>query len=287
MTIGGLYTGVTPLDMAHAYSTIAHGGELVSGTLASTTCAGGLPVSSNAAYVVSQASWPDGSCPGPLGVTVVTRGVHAKVFYRNQPVYRQVPGFSYYLDQEEQAMMRTVVTEGTGTNAAIPNLWVAGKTGTTSNFADAWFVGFTQALPGLPDGITVAVWVGYQLPKSMKYTYGGKPVYGGTYPADIFKQFVEDAIPITTREAYDRAHHVSQTPLLISTETPVQSVPFSSLPSYGTPSTAAATTGPATGATTPTTQTGTTTPQTGTGTNTPTAPTIPLQTGPGGGAAAP
>ncbi len=34
MTIGGLTVGVTPLDMAHAYETIAHGGERVSGTMA-------------------------------------------------------------------------------------------------------------------------------------------------------------------------------------------------------------------------------------------------------------
>jgi penicillin-binding protein 1A len=290
MTIGGLYTGVTPLDMAHAYSTIAHGGELVSGTLASTQCAGTvtLPMNPNSQEKFGyelQAFWPKYSCPGPLGVTVVTQGAHAKVFYRNQPIYHQVPGFGYSLDQEEQAMMRTVVTEGTGTNAAIPNFWVAGKTGTTSNFEDAWFVGFTQPLPGLPDGITVAVWVGYDTPRPMNYTYGGKPVYGGTYPADIFKQFVEAAIPITTREAYDRAHHVSQTPLLISTETPVQTVPFTALPSYGTPATGT-TTSTGTGTAT-TTQTGTTAPQTGTGTNTPTAPTVPLQTGPGGGAAAP
>ena len=37
MTIGGLSIGVTPLDMAHAYETIAHGGQRVSGTLAKTT----------------------------------------------------------------------------------------------------------------------------------------------------------------------------------------------------------------------------------------------------------
>ncbi len=283
MTIGGLYTGVTTLDMAHAYSTIARGGALASGTLASTSCAGGLPVLKGQHVVISQAHWKDGTCPGPPGISVVTRGRHAKVFVRNEPRYYQVPGFSYYLDQEERTMMRSVVTQGTGGAAALPNLWVAGKTGTTSQFLDAWFVGFTQALPGLPDGITVAVWVGYDTPRSMKYTYGGKPVYGGTYPADIFKKFVEDALPVITKEAYDRAHHISQSSLLASTETPVQLIPISALPNYGTPST------PSTSSTAPTgttTATGTTS-AAGTTTNTPTTPTTPLPTSAGGGAAAP
>ena len=44
---------------------------------------------------------------------------------------------------------------GTGTAAAIPGVDVAGKTGTTSNYVDAWFVGCDA------DSMTVAVWVGY------------------------------------------------------------------------------------------------------------------------------
>jgi penicillin-binding protein 1A len=284
MTIGGLFTGVTPLDMAHAYSTIARGGVLVSGTLASTACAGGNPVPTEKALVVVQTIWRNGTCPGPPGITVVTRGKHAKVFVRNEPAYRQVPGFSYYLDQDEQAMMRSVVTEGTGIAADIPNFVVYGKTGTTSNYEDAWFVGFTQPMPGLPEGITVAVWVGYDTPRPMTTTYGGKPVYGGTYPADIFKAFVEAALPITAREAYDRAHKLSQQPLLASTETPVETVPITALPLYGTPSTPSVGSTTATGATTQTTttQTGATTPTTGANT-----PTTPVPTGPGGGVAAP
>jgi penicillin-binding protein 1A len=306
MTIGGLFTGVTPLDMAHAYSTIAHGGVLVSGTLASATCAGSItlpprptaPLTTAAAtnalvlwkreqfgYQL-QLKWKKDTCPGPTGITVVTTGKDAKTFLRNEPRYYQVPGFTTEMDQTEQAIMRTVVTEGTGTAADIPNFWVAGKTGTTSNYVDAWFVGFTQPMAGLPDGMTVAVWVGYNTPRSMGTLYGGKPVYGGTYPADIFKQFVEDAIQITTREAYDRAHKRSQTPLLTATEAPVSTIPFSSLPAYGTPSsTSTGTTGSTTTTAPTTTQTGTTAPTTGT--NTPTAPAAPVTTSPGGGASAP
>ncbi|HEX2702280.1 MAG TPA: transglycosylase domain-containing protein [Solirubrobacteraceae bacterium] len=288
MTIGGLYTGVTPLDMAHAYSTIARGGALASGSLASNDCAGGNPVSTEKGYVVSQTNWRTGTCPGPPGISEVTNAKGA-VIARDNPSDHQVPGFSYSLDLEEQAMMRTVVTVGTGSAAFIPNFWIAGKTGTTSNYADAWFVGFTQALPGYPNGITVAVWVGYDHPRSMAKTYGGQPVYGGTYPAVIFRYFVDHAISITKQEAYDRSHHLSEAPLLVSTETAIAPVPTSQLPLYGvatgSPTSATSTAGGTTSTTPASTPTGASTPATGT--NTPTAPTAPPTTGAGGGAAAP
>jgi beta-lactam-binding protein with PASTA domain len=66
---------------------------------------------------------------------------------------------------------------------------VAGKTGTTENYGDAWFVGYTPQL-------AVAVWVGY--PDSLKpmlTEYHGQPVAGGTYPALIWKSFMEQALP--------------------------------------------------------------------------------------------
>jgi penicillin-binding protein 1A len=206
MTIGGLYTGVTPLDMAHAYSTIAHGGVLVSGSLASKSCAGAQPLPANPTRAESygnslEVKWKANSCPGPVGISAVTTG-NGKYLIKNQPTYRHVPGFTAFMDQEEQAIMHTVVTEGTGTTADLPNFWIAGKTGTTSNYVDAWFVGFTQPMPGLPDGMTVAVWVGYyKSGKSMATAYGGQPVYGGTYPAVIFHDFIERAISITRQEA--------------------------------------------------------------------------------------
>jgi penicillin-binding protein 1A len=75
---------------------------------------------------------------------------------------------------------------------------VEGKTGTTTNYVDAWFVGFTKTM-------TVAVWVGY--PKgnrSMAHAYGGKPVYGGTYPAIIFRTYVEAALKTIADEQAGR-----------------------------------------------------------------------------------
>ena len=65
---------------------------------------------------------------------------------------------------------------------------VAGKTGTTENYGDAWFVGYTPQL-------VAAVWVGYPdklVP--MLTEFHGKPVAGGTYPALIWKAFMTKAL---------------------------------------------------------------------------------------------
>jgi penicillin-binding protein 1A len=184
------------------------------------------------------------------------------------------------MDDEEVTMMHGVITYGTGQAANVPGLEIAGKTGTTSNYVDAWFVGFDADL-------TVAVWVGYIKPKSMAHDYGGKPVYGGTYPAIIFHDFMEEAIQTLRTEGYDKSHHLSQAPLdgptgatgaTISTVLPVYT-------GGGAPTTTDTT--PTIGTTTPPTPTGG---ATGGATTAPTpnvAPTAPAVTGPGGGAQAP
>ena len=85
-------------------------------------------------------------------------------------------------------LLQGVVTSGTGTAAALPNQPVAGKTGTTENYGDAWFVGYTPQL-------VTAVWVGY--PKGLRpmlTEYHGRPVAGGTFPAQIWKSFMESAL---------------------------------------------------------------------------------------------
>ena len=65
---------------------------------------------------------------------------------------------------------------------------VAGKTGTTENYGDAWFVGYTPQL-------VVAVWVGYPTTlKPMLTEFNGDAVTGGTFPALIWKTFVEKAL---------------------------------------------------------------------------------------------
>jgi membrane peptidoglycan carboxypeptidase len=112
--------------------------------------------------------------------------VHGKVVYANDPVQKRVmSGVDAALLTQ---LLQGVVTSGTGRAAALPNQPVAGKTGTTENYGDAWFVGYTPQL-------VAAVWVGY--PKGLQpmlTEYQGHAVAGGTYPALIWKTFMQSAL---------------------------------------------------------------------------------------------
>jgi penicillin-binding protein 1A len=77
-------------------------------------------------------------------------------------------------------MLRSVVTSGTGTRAAIANWPVAGKTGTTDDLKDIWFAGYTPELVGV-------VWIGYDTPTKMPHSYGG------IYPAKIWREVMQQA----------------------------------------------------------------------------------------------
>ena len=96
----------------------------------------------------------------------------------------------------EQAtqILSTVVSSGTGRAAQIGE-FAAGKTGTTENYQDAWFVGFD-------DDLTVAVWVGYpEGARPMQTEYRGEPVAGGTFPAEIWHDFMVTANKIRAGRA--------------------------------------------------------------------------------------
>jgi penicillin-binding protein 1A len=141
-----------PLEMARAFSTFANGGVRV-----------------------------DGSIFKDRPRAVISVGGS-----RNRPVPRRVlsPNKAAILN----SILQKVVTQGTGRRAALPDRPAAGKTGTTENFGDAWFVGYTPQL-------AVAVWVGYptQL-RPMLTEFDGEPVAGGTYPAQIWKTFMQSAL---------------------------------------------------------------------------------------------
>ena len=152
----GLGSGaVSALDMARAYATIANDGRRVDGS-----------IFHNRPRVVEQ----------------VDRFRSNKVDV-NSPIPRQV------MDQGHAELLTDILEDvvrlGTGKRAAIPGRQIAGKTGTTDNYGDAWFVGYTPEL-------VVAVWVGYpDALKPMLTEYNGEPVAGGTLPALIWKAFME------------------------------------------------------------------------------------------------
>jgi penicillin-binding protein 1A len=81
------------------------------------------------------------------------------------------------------SMLEDVVERGTGTPARALGRPAAGKTGTTNDFTDAWFIGFTPE-------ITAGVWVGYD-DKSVSL---GKPETGAIAALPIWLQFMEGAL---------------------------------------------------------------------------------------------
>lgn len=167
MILGGLRVGVTPLEMAYAYTTIANDGRKPMGTLA-----------------------PDDNSPTALE-KVVQNG---KIFrrQRNRTKYDRV--FKPEIGQEAKTALRSVVTSGTGKRADT-GTFVAGKTGTTENYGDAWFVGFDEKY-------SVAIWVGYpDKTQPMLTEYGGEPVAGGSYPAMLFRAMILQAMAIDKARA--------------------------------------------------------------------------------------
>jgi penicillin-binding protein 1A len=174
MTIGGLKIGVTPLDMAHAYETIAHGGQRVSGTLGEP----GMPVG------IEEVDAPNRTLPD---------GGHREVDHTLLH-----PVLPAGIATTETEVLETVLEYGTAKTAALGQ-FAAGKTGTTSNYGDAWFVGWDSRY-------TVAVWVGF--PNSlvpMTTDFEGGPVLGGTFPALIWHNFMVAAMGVEKRRVEEEA----------------------------------------------------------------------------------
>jgi membrane peptidoglycan carboxypeptidase len=86
------------------------------------------------------------------------------------------------------SMLRGVITGGTGRRASLGARPVAGKTGSAQENKSAFFSGFTPQL-------STSVWVGYRKRRVSMYThFFGGPVYGGTFPAIIFHDFMQAAL---------------------------------------------------------------------------------------------
>jgi len=139
---------VAPIEMAQAYDAFANGGRRVT------------------AYGISRIRTPRG------------RVIYQRASRAAGPVQAISNPYLYYQNQ----MLRGVMTGGTGRSAAIAGRDVAGKTGTTSDYKDAWFVGYTG-------GFVTAVWVGKDDNSPMR------GVTGGSSPAAIWRGFMEAALP--------------------------------------------------------------------------------------------
>ncbi len=263
MTLGGLSEGLTPLELAYAYSTIANKGRRVSGTLAASE-------------------------NGPVAIESVKGGGRDIENER-----REERVFSDSVGETAQSMLAGVVSSGTGKAAQIGE-FAAGKTGTTENYGDAWFVGFNNEL-------TIAVWVGYpdEL-KPMETEYLGGPVAGGTYPTEIWHDLMTAWIGIRDQRAAEREARKNEDGTTTDDDgTYTPSSPTSpTTPDAGTPDGDGGDTGD--GGNTPGRRTPTPTPQPAEPTPTPTPDPAPTPTptpaptptptpapGGGGGAAAP
>ncbi len=155
---------VNPLDMARAYATIANDGVRVDGSLT-----GDRP-----RVVESVSTRTSGKTRANLP----------------QPERVLAEGQAQLLT----SILQDVVESGTGTRARLADRSTAGKTGTTDNYGDAWFVGYTPQL-------VTAVWVGYPNElRPMETEFGGRPVTGGTLPADIWRRFMTGALRVDEDE---------------------------------------------------------------------------------------
>lgn len=139
-SIGGFTNGVSPLEMAAAYATLEN----------------------------------DGKYRAPTCVKKITDG-EGNIIYESAPQTETIYG-------ETEARMMTAVLQsavenGTGRDAKVEGVPCAGKTGTTNNNKDGWFVGYTRYY-------TTSVWVGYDMPQSVE------TLKGDTYPSWIWKQYM-------------------------------------------------------------------------------------------------
>jgi penicillin-binding protein 1A len=140
--IGGLRIGVTPLEMANAYATLANGGIR------------------NTATAISTVEFPNGDSDVP-------------------EEEERTRAFSDGVAYEVTDVLKGVLISGTAGGQGIGCAGEAGKTGTTDDYTDAWFVGYTPRF-------STAVWVGYADAR----TSMGSGAYGGTLAAPIWHDYM-------------------------------------------------------------------------------------------------
>lgn len=182
-------TQVTPLEMVQAYAPLSNGGARVS------------------AYAIER-----------------VRASSGQVLYQHAPAASPRVVANPPLSQLNR-MLRTVISAGTGVRAGAPGLDLAGKTGTTSDYKDAWFCGYTG-------GLTTVVWLGRDDASPMR------GITGGGAPAELWRKVMTTAatrfplgpIPRGAEPVYAPRPAPTPTPLTAPPAGPPLAPPFEDAP---------------------------------------------------------
>ncbi|HEY6584106.1 MAG TPA: PBP1A family penicillin-binding protein, partial [Gaiellaceae bacterium] len=158
--------GVSPLDMASAYATLAAGGVY------------------SEPMAIRKVVLPDGTTDTDAGWGKPRR-------------HRVIPD---WVADEVTKVLHDNYTSGTGVGASVSFYRpAAGKTGTTDDHTDAWFCGYTPTL-------STTVWVGYPQALIPMENVHGISVAGGTFPATIWNLFMRSSIGNTPPVEFPQPH---------------------------------------------------------------------------------
>jgi penicillin-binding protein 1A len=137
------------------------------------------------------------------GIRVAPRLVRKVSNADGMTLWQQTPGIDEVIDQQTartmMTLLRGVTDHGTGAAAKQLNHPVGGKTGTTSDYTDAWFLGFSPS-------ITCGVWVGYDSRESL-----GEKETGAVAALPIWMDFMRVAVAANPNEQFSGDNEQSQT----------------------------------------------------------------------------
>src|SRR6516164_230836 len=123
----------------------------------------------------------EGRRPSPYGIESIEQNGHA--VYTHKPEFKWLAGGDRPSFFQLRTMLQGVVARGTARAIGQLSPYVGGKTGTSDDENDAWFVGFTN-------DVTIGVWIGYDNANGKRRTLGGGQT-GGRVAVPIFEQIVQ------------------------------------------------------------------------------------------------